>query len=304
MDFVSIFSEFTDTNRTKSDRHNDKSMGETGAFLTWLKDENAPVFKNPEFGVVPLEVNNVDIVINANALLALSLFQKQSINGFNQAAELLMKCVENNSWTDASLYYPNKLYFPYSLSRAWREGRLNINGIEKALQKLMLVLTEEQKDFERQNPKLKGAFPCGSDGNYTFSTTLFLLFLLNTGKKISEEAEIQISYDKTVKAAIDFILQNSIKTKVLNRHHRQLPGIIEPVYWNSGVLYSSSIKDLAEWRSDSQCTALVLEALAKYVLNYDCEPNNHNDNQIFLKLKNNQLELNLPFESSNVSHNH
>jgi len=39
-------------------------------------------------------------------------------------------------------------------------------------------------------------------------------------------------------------------------------------FWLSGPLYSSSVQDLAHWYSNSQNTALVLEAFTKYLLKY------------------------------------
>lgn len=288
---LDIFGSFTDKNRGKTDRHNEKIGRETGAFLTWLKDENLPVFKNPGEGIIPLEANNVDIVVNANALFALSLCGKREITGFNEAVNLLIKCIENDNWAKASLYYPNKLHFPYALSRVWREAGFIKSRLEKALQKLLRQLITEQQVFEKQNSGFKGAYPCGEDGNFTYSTTLFLITLLNLGNKMAEIAGLKDEYDNSVKNAVSFIIRNGIKTRVVNKHHPHFPGNDEPVYWNSGVLYSSSIHDLAEWRSDPQFTSLVLEALAKYVLSYDLEPTGFLSRQICLNTNNNNLEL-------------
>jgi len=288
---LDIFGSFTDKNRVKTDRHNEKIGRETGAFLTWLKDENLPVFTNPWEGVIPLEANNVDIVINANALFALSLCGKQEITGFNEAVNLLINCIENDNWAKVSLYYPNKLHFPYSLSRVWREVGLIKPRLEKALQKMLLQLITEQQVFEKQNPGFEGAFPCGEDGNFTYSTTLFLITLLNMGNIMAETAGLNDEYENSIKNAVSFIVRNGIKTRVVNNHHPHFSGNIEPVYWNSGVLYSSSIRDLAEWRSDPQFTSLVLEALAKYVLNYDLEPSGFLSRQICLGTDNNNLKL-------------
>ena len=288
---LELFADFTDKGRTKSDRYNLKIGKETGAFLTWLKDENQTTFSNPKKGIIPLDTNNIDLVVNSNALFALSLWGKNSIPGFNESIKLLIQSVLNNNWSNTSLYYPNKLHFTYSLSRFWRESENRNPDLEVVLKKLLLRLISEQQALKIVNPFFSEAFPCGDDGNYVYSTTLFLITLLNLGKALAESAGKSAEYDEAIENSVSFILKNRIYTKPVNKHHPRFPGLNRPVYWNSGVLYSSSIKDLAEWRSDQQFTALVLEALAKYVLNFDIEQKKFSENQIFLNYANNQLEL-------------
>ena len=39
--------------------------------------------------------------------------------------------------------------------------------------------------------------------------------------------------------------------------------------WSSGLFFSASFQDLAQWRSRAYTAAIVIEALAKYLLGYD-----------------------------------
>lgn len=283
--------EFVDQNRSKSDRHNSKTGGNTGAFLTWLKDEDLPVFDNPSEGIIPMGTNNVDCVINANVLCALTMYRLENMKGYQNAVDLMIKYMEENIWSLSSLYYPNKLQFPHAVSRAWREGGIKNPCLERALSKLLADLLREQNCFEKAYPSMTGAFPCGADGNYLYSTALFLVSLLNLGHHLAEEAEKVTNYKRAVDHAVDFILKNKQTTKTVNSGHPQLPGNEPLIYWNSGVLYSSSIRDLAEWRSDEQTTALVAEGLAKYLLGYDSPDNQLPGGQLQLQLINNQTEI-------------
>jgi len=67
---LALLPNFRDLGRSGEDGHDAWKGKDSGAFLTWLKEENDPTFSRPGKGVTPRAVNNVDCVVNANALLA------------------------------------------------------------------------------------------------------------------------------------------------------------------------------------------------------------------------------------------
>lgn len=64
-------------------------------------------------------------------------------------------------------------------------------------------------------------------------------------------------------------------------------------FWDSGILYSSSLHQLAHWRSHAQTTALVLEAFAKYILAYDLFGNGFLSNRLNVKFEDQKWSLGL-----------
>lgn len=260
---------FRDLGREKSDRKNRVFGKDTGAFLTWLKDERLPVYSGPEEGIIPLWANNVDIVINANALLALSLAGKQDSPGYDAAAALLAKCIMERSWTGISLYYPEKLVFPYSVARAWRDGGAGVSVLDDAMPDLVVQLLEEQARFGRQRPDCDGAFPSDPYGNCRYSTALGLAALVNLGVVTARKAGCERQFLTAVDKAALFLLRTMQSIKPEGAFSSGLFGKIRPAFWASGIIYTSSLQPMAHWRSHLQTTALVLEALSKYYLGYD-----------------------------------
>jgi hypothetical protein len=257
---------YRDKHRTKSDRYSKWSGNETGAFLTWLKDENLPAFSSPEQGIIPLAVNNVDIVINSNVLFALSLAGMESVPGYGDAVKLISKIIGEYTWPDASLYYPQKFIFPYAISRAWRDASVRDPLLDIAMAQLMVQILDEMADTGDQFSRISNK---GEQNNFQQSTALGLITLLNLGRDMSDNCGLSAKYDHVVKTSVNQLLTN-IKTDPVRQKNmtKLFPGS-RVNYWESGVLYSSSVQELSHWRSHAQATATVVEALAKYVLAYD-----------------------------------
>lgn len=253
---------FRDSGRKKFDNHN--SLSSTGAFLTWHKNENIFVFDESEKGIIPLEVNNIDIVVNANVLLALSLYGLTEAPGYNRTMEMVTKLIENKTWQENILYYPEKLWFPYSLSRFVRNGNIENSELLDQLPKLLNDILTDQIHFEEKHQHLKGVFPAFDSKNYLLSTVLGLNTLLNLGRERAEKIGKEKKYDSLVHHSIKYILRNKIKDKQISRKSN-----LATYFWKSGPLYSFSIQNLAHWYSNSQMTSMVTEALAKYVMEFD-----------------------------------
>lgn len=260
---------FRDLDRVNRDRYY-KTFGEgTGAYLTWFKDESKPVFEEPSKGVIPLTVNNVDIVINANVLFALALSGKTSMPGYEDTINLLVKAIEEDGWMNASLYYPQRYIFPYAISRAWRDGGARGPGLDDALDHLMIRILEDYISYQGQDGSITGAFPWNKYDNLNQSTALALITLLNLGRSRAVLIGMSEEYDRIVDDSVTLLIKS--RQPVRSRQKKTastFPGTM-PNFWESGILYSSSVQQLAHWRSHAQATSLVLEALAKYLLAYD-----------------------------------
>lgn len=260
---IHSFVKFRDIKRNKSDRYN-SIMGEnTGAFLTWHKNDSIEDFSKPQYGIIPLKINNIDITVNSNVLHFLALAGLTEIPGFEETSIFLANIIKENKWNNASLYYPEKLWFPYCLSRAIRDGGLNIPQLNDLLPVFVNQIIELQQDFEKKHPEMKGAFPVFDSVSYNLSTALGLNTLLNLGRGNAIKAGNKELFDKIIKNSLDFLLQNK-KEPIKSRSYCSS----KEYFWLSGPLYSSSVQDLAHWYSNSQNTALVLEAFTKYLLKY------------------------------------
>ena len=121
----------------------------------------------------------------------------------------------------------------------------------------------------RQRPDCGGAFPSDPYGNCHYSTALGLAALLNLGLGTARTAGCERRFLTAVDKAAIFLLRTRQLIKPGRDNFSGLFGKIRPAFWASGIIYTSSLQPMAHWRSHSQCTALVLEALSKYILGYD-----------------------------------
>ncbi len=265
-----------DKDRTKGDHRDDWKTDDSGGFLTWLKDEDLSKelrFKSPETGVIPLGVNNVDCVVNANVLTAFGLSGYQDHPAVHEASELLAIAAEKRAWPECGLYYPQKMMFPYAVSRAYRDGGVRTPALKQAMRRILLDLIKDQKDLSKASPRLKGAFPGGADLTYDLSTALAVTTLLNIGRDIASEAFALKDYENALEGGISYLLNHQ---KSVNLHFndtfargRLAKPSDDARYWHSGLFFSASKWSLAQWRSEAYTNAMVLEALSKYVIGWD-----------------------------------
>lgn len=284
---------FRDINRKKIDINNNPADKDTGAFLTWFKDEDVPVFSLPQHGIIPLEINNVDITINSNILFALALTNKKSTPGFQETINYIARAIDQKTWQEKSVYYPQKLIFAYSLSRARRDGDIDDPVLDQSLGKLMKQLLEEQAAFEKRYSYLQGAFPDDKSSFLLHSTGLGLVTLLNMGRSMAERHGLLEHYKQVIDNAVLFLIKNCNPIQALHKSTKDYFPDIQPIYWNSGLLYASSKEQLARWYSHAQTTSLILEGLTKYVLAYDIDESKFLSRRIYLNNTGNKLSLSL-----------
>ncbi len=244
---------------------------ESGAYLTWLKDEKEPVFGDLSTGVIPLGKNNVDGVVNANVLFALALASQKDIPGYFPSISLIEKAIAQQSWPACGLYYPQLMIFPYAASRAYRDGE--IQELRPSMGLLLKQVLAMGEVYAKEHPFRTGGFPGGEDETDQLSTALALCTLLNISREVAIEEGLENWYDRAIAAGIEFLIKHRTKTKILH------PNLLvnQAAYtqkataycWQEGIYFSSSYRDLAHWRSEAFTTAMVLEALTKYLLAWD-----------------------------------
>lgn len=266
-------SRYRDLGRKKEESRDSWKEKHTGAFLTWLKDENIPVFQHPEDGIIPLGVNNVDAVVNSNVLFALSLTNSQKLPGYQSSISLVSKVIDKHLWPKAGLYYPQRMIFPYTVTRAWRDGGARGRQMHTAMKKLLKDLLKEQKEWGQKQTKHKGAFPGGVDNSDHLSTALGVISLINIGRGIAKEEGIEKAYDQAIKAGISYLLKSCEWKKPYNSSTigKYTSSKGECATWDSGLFFASSFMDLSHWRSQAFTVSMVLEALTKYALAYDLD---------------------------------
>ena len=259
-------SKFRDINRTKEDGRDNYKKANSGAFLTWLKDENIPLFSDSDHGIMPLGVNNVDAAINANTLFALTLHNLNNIDGFQKSLELVIDVINRHIWPEATLYYPQRMFFPYAVSRLWRDAGLHTIPLNNAMKILLKDLLNEQ-NMILSNGLPYGSFDGGEDTSRDLSTALACCALLNIGEKTAIETGQLKAYRKAIYAGIAYLIKAKQPYTIQNSE----TFITYPpraYKWEDGLFFSASFTQLAHWRSNALTAAIVIEALTKYRMRY------------------------------------
>lgn len=264
---------FRDLNRAREDGRDAWKGKDSGAYLTWMKDENLPVFATPETGIIPLGVNNVDVVVNANVLFAMALTGRKDLPGYHDCVRLVRDAAKKRSWPESGLYYPQYMIFPYSASRAYRDGGAREPEVKEAMMYILKDLIKAQKDWGEKNPTRRGAFPGGDDRSDHLSSALAVATLINIGRENALEAGLVKEYDQAIKAGVNYLLEQCIwkypKNASTVGKFKTPKGKVAT--WMSGLFFAASFWDLAHWRSQAFTVSIVLEALTKYALGYDLD---------------------------------
>ncbi len=249
--------EYRDISRSKSDARDFWTPKNSGAYLTWMKDENAPLFGDYPSGVMPLGVNNVDCVVNANVVFALSLNNQKEAAGYSDSLNYLAQVTRTGQWLqNCALYYPQKYTFAYSVTRAYRDGGARSVQMDEAMDQLMLDLLARQDQ--------KGKWCLAPDKSCHYSTALALTSLLNLGENRAIRLHQLKPYSQALVAGFRYLYK--VKKDNLDLH---IVGETEYGYtWDSGLFFSAEDYRLGVWRSNALTNALIVEAIAKYKMNY------------------------------------
>jgi hypothetical protein len=264
---LEVLKHHRDLNRRREDGNDAWKGSDTGSFLTWLKDEDEPPFANPAEGVIPRAVNNVDCVVNANALLALGLSGRQDMPGFADAVRLTARAINEKAWPQCGLYYPQKMIFPYAVSRAYRDGAVRTPELSRQLGKLMRdVMAAQEPD---------GHFDGGLDKSHDLATALAAATLLNLGEEVARDAGIEPrAYRTALRSGLGYLYRSAREVAIRNpdtfaRAPAALNAHTEALAWQPGIFFASAFWGLIEWRSEAYTNAIVLEAFLRYALAFD-----------------------------------
>ena len=200
------------------------------AFLTWL------IYKNPPDNQIP---NDVDIVVNTNVLYCLARYNLLDTPGADEAIALINSITEQglHRIPDAKIsdYYPDNFAFYYLVSRAFHEGPVSdlessINILANDLEQSVIFRDDGTAFWNKGNPHLNTAFA--------------VITLLNAGG------------DKS-------IIDSSINYLV-NEQNRLFGN------WNEGIFFIGNTDggQQINWVSTSFTTAIVLEALCRYQIDF------------------------------------
>ena len=132
-----------------------------GLFYTWINEEKWLNTSDPLYWYY--KQNDIDIVVNANMLYALSLAGKQA----PEVSDYLNNYITNNSFTDSTVYYNDPYIQLYMFTRAYADG--HVKDLKPSMPVIRNYLLSTQK-------------PDGSWGN-EINTSLAAVSLLNTGYK-------------------------------------------------------------------------------------------------------------------------
>jgi hypothetical protein len=263
---------YRDLGRAREDGRDAWKGKDTGAFLTWMKEEAEPVFGCPQTGVMPLGVNNVDAVVNANVAFALAANGCKGLPGYDDCLRLLARVVQHHLWPEAGIYYPASVIFPYAASRAYRDGGAREGPMRPAMGQLLQQLLDEQVAWGRRHPRHRGAFPGGEDPSDQLATALGLSALLNLGRPLACEAGLAGRFDRGVREAVAYLIRVRRRRRLVYPSPLECggQGLRHAAVRESGLFFSTGT-DLAWWRSQAFTVAMVLEALTKYAVAYDLD---------------------------------
>lgn len=221
-----FLSDWTDTGAVPLRRVPDWLPGASGAFLTWLN------YKDPPDLTIP---NDVDLVVNANVLHALSRMGKSATPGFDAAVHLInavvAQGVHRTRYDEITDYYPDSYVFHYCVSRAYHDGPVS------ALAPAVALLADE---IEENAEELPGGAVRWNRGDPALNTAFAVLTLMNANRD----------------------------TDLIGRGMQYLTTVQNPVTggWSEAVFFIANTDGGPEiqWVSEAVTTAFALEALCRY----------------------------------------
>ncbi|AXE16584.1 hypothetical protein DR864_01990 [Runella rosea] len=260
-----LFDTYLDTLRKNRHWYNYLFNGcaHSGAYMTWLGQEEAfnkwsivktfghnqifylkqsICYPKPYRPYIPYGTNDVDAVVNANVLAYLA--QKgelASSRGTTGAHRFIYHQAVRKRWSRAGHYYPNRYHFHYAVSRALAAG-------DTALIPTARLMLQHLMESQRQAGSYRSRRRV-NHGDELQSTTYALLALLNFRK-------IGLNVPQTsLNQAVKFLLNQ--RQRVDNK-----------VFWRGGVYFSGGtvVRNVLYFTSDAYTTALVAQALQKYMM--------------------------------------
>lgn len=236
------FATYRDHNRGSGHIYNElHSMSETGAFLTWLWDEQNPkmprdFFATPDKGArIPFSTNDVDCVVNANVIKLLTVARQTHSPGYKEACSLLNEITEKQNFYSCGMYYPSHYILPYSMASAMDMGASCLMPSRRKL--IDFILRNQQEDGSWVN------YPSTADRVQSTAWALNTLLILGYPEYRTQQ--------RAAAKAIQFLLS---KVRISKNGNSYWPGEI----FYAGVFIA---RRTVVWRSNSYTTASVVRAL-------------------------------------------
>lgn len=210
---------------------------QTSAYLTWLPDDSNRVNYKliPRKGekYIPYGVNDVDCVLNANVLGALSAMGVQPDSSMQEAADWILRAVAQSQCEKCAVYYPTGNTLAYAVVKAWTRGA-------KMLEPALPALKEQL--VQSQNPD--GSWSDRIKGNEIQATLHALNSLLGMRSLLEKDIDPYI-----------FLAKQFLVSKLQYKNNQAwLPG---GVAFSAGSVFTRT----HVWISDAYSTALLLEAV-------------------------------------------
>jgi hypothetical protein len=204
-------------------------------------------FPHPYDRYVPWGANDIDAVVNCNVLNYLAKTgQLEESQGKEGAVNLLKYVVGKERWSRAGIYYPNRFYIHYTISKVYPYF-LEELAHEANVLKMHLISSQNMDGsfFSRKKVNKKDVLQ---------STVYSLQAMLNL-----KEAGVEIPKGNMDKA-LEFILTHETRDD-------------KGIHWKGGVFFSGGtvVRNALYFKSDAYTTALVAQAIQKYLALFDGE---------------------------------
>ena len=257
-----IFDTYRDSKRHNRHWYNylNGNDHETGAYLTWLANEyqfkhwnilkvighNATFYlpfsecyPHPYKPYLPYGSNDVDAVVNANVLSALSHYGELNGEGVESAITFIEKKSKRKKYDRVGMYYPNRYQFPYAVCKAYASG---VPQLKVSTGYLLSYLKDTQNEDGSWSAR-----KVVNKKDRLQSTAYALNALIYIGN-FEQNNTI-----KPIENAIKYILDNSINDE-------------QGVHWKGGVFFSGGtvVRNILCWKSDAYTTVIILAAFANY----------------------------------------
>ena len=239
-----IFNSYRDIDRSYINYYNFyKAHGmNTGAFLTWFGGERYTTFLFPDRKGhnLPLGINDIDCVVNANILTALAEYGEENSQEAKQALNWIIKMIEKEKCNSCGYYYPTCFSLFYALSKAISKG------VE-----VREDITRKIKDQMINSQKNDGSWGDEIEGNDLLSS----LYALNALIDLCDNSDRRLRM--IIEKGLKFIERSA------NFHS-------DYCFWEGGAFFS--VGGIARkshiWKSRAYTTALAVEALSSYNLKF------------------------------------
>lgn len=239
-----IFYSYRDIDRSHINYYNFyKAHGmNTGAFLTWFGYERyaTSLFPDRKGHNLPLGINDIDCVVNANILTALAEYGEANSKEAVQSLNWIIKMIDKKKCNSCGYYYPSCFSLFYALSKAVSKG---VEVSKETIQKITDQLITSQRNDGSWEDEMKGN---------ELHCSLYALNALIDLCNISDNRLRMI-----IEKGLNFIERNAIVDT-------------DSCFWEGGVFFSVGgiARKSHVWRSRAYTTALAAEALSSYNLKF------------------------------------